>query len=156
MTQRIPLQGKRGAGRFALVDDSDFALVTPHRWHIHVSNAGQEYVRGWVNGRHVRMHCLIMGRRGIDHVNGDRLDNTRTNLRVATQSQNAANSGPRRGKQYKGTYWQQGCPWRAEIRVGGVRRHLGSFSDEESAARAYDTAALAAWGPFARLNFPVA
>lgn len=46
--------------------------------------------------------------------------------------------------------------WYAQIAVAGRRRVVGYYDDEEQAARAYDAAALAAWGEFARLNFPQA
>ena len=173
---RIPLSGKRGAGLAALVDDDDVATVSRHRWYLNrTTRAGRDngpYAQAsvWVNGanRTILMHCLIMGRRGIDHANGDGLDNRRANLRVATQAQNGANTGKRtrnnRGaapsSPYKGVYWQRRKPprrghWVAKIGTGnGRQRYLGSFASQEAAARAYDTAAAEAFGEIARLNFP--
>ena len=66
--------------------------------------------------------------------------------------------GPSRARpRFKGTRRYEGprgVRWYAQITVSYQVRYLGSFADEVAAARAYDAAALEAWGPFARLNFP--
>jgi hypothetical protein len=106
------------------------------------------------------MHRLIMGLadddpRQVDHANGDRSDNRRSNLRIATQSQNLGNSRKRAGttSRYKGVSWhKQNKKWVAYIGVDGSLHHLGCFTSEEAAARAYNRAARAAWGDFACLN----
>lgn len=66
-----------------------------------------------------------------------------------------ANSGSRGGSsQYKGVFWwKQHGKWCARIVVDGRQKHLGLFKEEPDAARAYDQAARAAWGEFARTNF---
>lgn len=161
----IPLYGKKAAGRVALVDDQDYALVAVHRWSIMEEiRAGRPYgpyARTYVTlpgGRQVtiRMHNLILDCAGVDHINQNGIDNRRANLRPATKSQNAANQRPVKGKtsQFKGVCWYRATKWQAYITVSGNRRHLGYFDAEEDAARAYDTAALAAWGDYACLNFP--
>lgn len=100
------------------------------------------------------MHQFIMGSIGIDHINTDGLDNRRSNLRVANQTQNTANTRLRLTSKsgYKGVSLQtrSSSRWVAQIRVGGKQLHIGTFSSPEDAARAYDAAALAAWGEFAR------
>lgn len=160
----IPLGGKRAAGRIALIDDEDWNLVSPYRWWV------QEQVRvgprrhgpyaaaTLPQHQNIFMHNLILGHKRVDHADGDGLNNQRANLRIATRSQNGANSGPRRGtSQFKGVSWsRKDSSWRAQITVDRYMRFLGNFSDEEAAARAYDAAALAAWGEFAYLNFPPA
>src|SRR6266702_4883120 len=157
----IPLHGKNAAGRVALVDDADYELVMAHAWHVYEhayenrprrNNGPYAHANirqpggGWIK---VRMHRLITGWPRTDHVNHDGLDNQRANLRPATRSQNGANQRPKTGytSRYKGVYWPSAGPkWQAAIRVNGRPRKLGSFMVEEDAARAYDAAALAAWG----------
>ena len=94
----------------------------------------------------------------IDHINGVKTDNRIANLRLASNQQNAANQ---RGKasatsQYKGvSFHKQRRKWVAQCRgLGEGRGYIGLFETEEGAARAYDVAALAVFGEFARLNFP--
>lgn len=107
------------------------------------------------------MHRLLLGIHGMgrrvtgDHINGDTLDNRRSNLRVGTHSQNMANvAHPGGTSHYRGVGLLKSGKWRAQIQVSGKTRHVGVFTDEEEAARACDAAALAAFGSFARLNFP--
>jgi hypothetical protein len=151
--ERIPLVNGRG---FALVDDADVPLVSRHRWYL-LAASHTNYAWTKVSGRTVYMHGLIMGQPGIDHIDHDGLNNQRSNLRPATGSQNNANSGPRAGaaSPYKGVFRRDArTGWRAQIRIARRNVHLGSFTTEEDAARAYDAAALAEYGEFARLNFP--
>lgn len=167
MTSIVPLYGKKAAGRIALVDDEDYDLVMQHRWRVYEKTGpGRRRTNGpyaWTairrsDGRRTfpYMHSLITGYLRTDHVNGDGLDNTRGNLRPATNSQNGANQRPVEGctSRYKGVCWHQGRSWLAQIKVDGHHRNLGYFADEDEAARAYDASALAAWGTYARLNFP--
>jgi hypothetical protein len=162
----IPLHGKTAAGRVALVDDEDYALVMAYRWCVKQRERGPgrtadgPYAQTDIrrdDGRMTttKMHNLILGCKGIDHRNGDGLDNQRANLRVATRSQNAANQGPRAGtSQYKGVSWnRRDQKWHAQICHNRYVRCLGYFTSEEDAAHAYDVAAREAFGPFARLNF---
>ena len=101
------------------------------------------------------MHRQILGCQAdqqIDHRNHNTLDNRRSNLRLATPSQNAINR--RKAKGYKGVSRVRD-KWRATI--GSVRkkerRHLGYFPSAERAAKAYDAAAIEMYGEFALLNF---
>jgi hypothetical protein len=87
-----------------------------------------------------------------DHVNGDTLDNRRSNLRVCTQSENAKNIHTVYGMiDYKGVY-KDGRTYRAMIRVNGKRISLGNFQSPELAATAYNLAAVKHFGRFAQLN----
>ena len=158
MTVEIPLT----KGFVAIVDDEDAEVITAHKWHAHVPARGRTvyaHMLRWANGRYKNesMHRLILNAPvgfEVDHINQNGLDNRRCNLRLATRAQNEANKPPR--SQYKGSYWcQQTGRWRARIRVDGHLRCLGRFDSAEEAARAYDVAAMEAFGEFAYLNFRI-
>jgi hypothetical protein len=106
------------------------------------------------------MHVVIMGRRGVDHKNGDGLDNRRENLRFATHEENARNSRKQRtsGNRYKGVVPPRPTRgieyWQAQININRKQVRFGRFGTEEDAARAYDAKAKEVYGEFARLNFP--
>lgn len=161
----VPLSGAKAAGRVALVDDEDFALVMQYRWHVR-----EAIRRGRPSGPYAEstttrsgqvtsifMHNLLTGLIGVDHANHDGLDNQRRNLRVATRSQQNQNRRAQlhASSQYKGVGWRkQHGRWSARITFDGRRHHLGYFASEIDAARAYDVAARKAFGPYALLNFP--
>jgi hypothetical protein len=91
----------------------------------------------------------------VDHVNGDRADNRISNLRLASNSQNKMNAAAHKDarSKYTGVFWEKSRgKWRAQISSGGLRRHLGLYDSEVTAAAAYDLAAKDMHGEFARLN----
>jgi hypothetical protein len=80
----------------------------------------------------------------IDHIDGDGLNNCRSNLRAATVAQNQQNRGKPKNNSsgFKGVGWhKKTSKWRAYIRVQRVQRHLGFFNTKEEAAEAYRQAA---------------
>lgn len=156
-------------GKFALIDAEDREWLSSYRWRF---QASMGYARTTLgrrpNRRTVGMHRFILGLEGeprtvqVDHINGDKLDNRRCNLRKCTPEQNAANWGWHAGdwegrlpSGFRGVLRSTGRskkPWRACIGIEGRSVSLGTFWTEEDAARAYDDAALKQWGEFARLN----
>jgi hypothetical protein len=91
----------------------------------------------------------------VDHIDGNRLNNQRSNLRLATSSQNKINRGPRSDNKsgYKGVSWhKQRNKWTARIMVNGFYKHLGLFDEIENAVEAYNQAATKYYGSFAWLN----
>jgi hypothetical protein len=94
-----------------------------------------------------------MGAKGIDHVDGDGLNNQKRNLRKATPTQNGGNRViQKHSSKFKGvTWWKKPKKWVACIRFN-TRIHLGYFESETDAAKAYDAAALKLFGDFALTN----
>jgi hypothetical protein len=102
------------------------------------------------------MHHYVFGAIGLDHVNGDKLDNRKENLRRATQQENLRNKAKTESKtssKYKGVSWHSTANrWRAYIVVDYKQIYLGLFDSEEDAAVAYNVKASELFGEFARLN----
>ena len=142
----IPLSGKKGEGKFAKICVGDLRKVEDHskRWHLD----GYGYAVGWskVLGKTVTMHRVIKDfpqkPLEIDHINQDRLDNRRVNLRLVSSSANHRNSSKKRGasSKYKGVSLNKAAKkWAASIRLpNGKTKYLGYFNFEEGAAKAYD------------------
>lgn len=90
-----------------------------------------------------------------DHVNHDGLDNRKQNLRNCTTLQNSRNQRSRKytTSKYKGVCFNKNRKkWNVKIQIDGSSKHLGYFTDEIDAARAYDEAAKKYYGEFACLN----
>lgn len=158
----VPLAGKYGVGKAALVDESDFAAVMEHRWLASLTGYATITRRLKISDTvkaSSMMHRFIMGESDLlmDHINRNRLDNRRCNLRYATASQNAANTKMRSSNTsgFRGVWWNKNeNVWQAEIGIGGRRQRLGVYATPQEAAAAYDAAAIKAFGEFASLNFP--
>ena len=92
----------------------------------------------------------------VDHKDGDGPNNQRYNLRICTQQQNARNRRKIGGtSRFKGVSQNKGRKnWRAQIRDNNRTIYLGSYSSEEEAAKAYDSAAKERFGEYAGVNFP--
>lgn len=148
-------------GYFAVIDRADLDTVTAYRWHAHRPVTGTVYARSSVyqpgrNPTSLYLHRLIAGGTSIDvdHIDMDGLNNSRANLRAASRSQNLANRGRPSSNTsgHKGIIRVPSGRWKAQITVNWKRTYLGTFATAEEAARAYNVAALAAWGEFAQLN----
>lgn len=150
-------------GRFAVVDLCDVELVAGRNWHAVEDN--RTFYAATSGQPKQPMHSLILGLRdGLlpDHIDGDGLNNRRSNLRFATPTQNQGNkkvafSNKVGFKGVREATWATGTKrWRATIFSEGRHQQLGYFYTPEEAASAYDAAALSIFGEFARLNFPEA
>lgn len=155
MTKSIPLS----KGLVAIVDDEDYDELSLVKWHADNRGYAVRCVRFPIGPRKILMHRHIMQTgRGIevDHIDGNRLNNQRSNLRTATSAENKRNQRPTRGgsSKYKGVTWNTRLQrWVAQIGVNRKSIYIGSFKDETEAAKAYDKAARQHFGEFACTNF---
>lgn len=172
-TKEMIIESKKYGTVTVLLDQEDWDKVKDYKWYL--SKDG--YVRTKIKdpkGRtrikngyvcamcvDVNMHRLIMNTpKGwcTDHINGNKIDNRKSNLRICTTKQNARNRKPHYNNKsgYKGVSpsGNRGKPWRAKIYLDGKTEYLGNFHTPEEAARVYDTRAKEEWGEFAYLNFP--
>lgn len=153
--QAVALVPVAGSDARAIVEAEDAPLVAGRTWRLHRDG----YAVAGGATRRVHMHALVLPvdpPLTVDHWNLNRLDNRRSNLRPATRAQQQWNRGPTctNTSGFKGVSWHRlRARWRASIRLDGRQVHLGLFDDPAEAARAYDAAALDAWGDFARVNF---
>ena len=91
----------------------------------------------------------------VDHIDGDKLNNQRSNLRICNKTQQQGNRNGSRKTGFKGTIYRgrnRYRKWEAYITKKGKVETLGSFSSEVDAAKAYNVAATEHFGEFARLN----
>lgn len=145
-------------GKWAMVDVEDFERVNQFYWQAIPDQYGGYYARIAVDNMTTGMHRLVMNALEselVDHKNHDTLDNRKENLRRCNASQNNCNARPVRGgsSKYKGVHWSKRQEaWQAYIRKDGRSTHLGYFSLEKDAARAYNTEASNLFGEFAFLN----
>ena len=154
-------------GKVALVDDEDFEWLNQWKWSLSQLGTNRKYrsiyyahrTQWYKNGvqRDISMHRLILDApKGleVDHIDGNGLNNQRSNLRLCTRTQNARNARRRKNgsSRFKGVCKTREGRWNARIYANGKRANLGVFKNEADAARAYDAAAAEAFGEFARLN----
>ena len=159
--KKIRLTGKYGTGQYALVDNEIFNWINQWQWCVDKGYA----VRGKSkkNGKQVsniRMHRAIVETYQsidksvyIDHINGNKLDNRKVNLRVVNQKQSAINRPIMSGSRvkYKGVTYEK-MKYRARIYPDGKAISLGSYDTPEEAAEAYNRAAEQYYKQYARLN----
>lgn len=147
--------------KVAIVDDEDYDWLAKHSWCAIRPNGIFYAMRGFhSNGKNVSvyMHRQIMNAKSgvqIDHINRNSLDNRKSNLRFADQTQNNANSGmnSRNTSGFKGVCWNKDRrKWVATISRNNKTVYLGLFKNPEDAASAYDAAAVSLRGHFARTN----
>lgn len=151
MTKKIPLS----QGLFAKVSDEDYEHLSQYSWHAANTGRGTYACRGTKTSY---MHREIMKpEKGqvVDHINQDTLDNRRENLRICEHKQNLRNRSKVNGNvNYKGVHKVKGrkSSYVASIGFEGKNIYLGYHRTAESAAMAYNEAAIKYHGEFAVLN----
>lgn len=148
-----------GAGQsLIIVDDDMLELVKTFKWRKTVKG----YVIGRVDGTSTSLHRFILGIAPldpiqVDHINGNRSDCRRANLRCCSSGQNAANRRKINGtsSQFKGVTYKRGR-WEAQIKTNRKTLYLGRYVNELEAARAYDEKARELFGEFSWTNSDIA
>jgi hypothetical protein len=151
MSHSITLTG----GHQLIIDAEDRPLVETHVWHA-IPARGTFYAQASVHTS-ILLHRLLLDPPShllVDHKNRNGLDNRRSNLRLATHSQNHANrpAPVHNTSGYKGVFRTRSGRWMARVTVDRIPKYLGLFDTAEEAAAVYNDAALEAWGEFALLN----
>ena len=150
-----------------LVDDEDYDFLAQYNWHLSADGYARRNSNkrdpNWIDKMHrytIWMHRVILDIHQIeipqgfevDHINGQRLDNQKSNLRVVTHRQNMMNGHAIKGSvKYRGVSAKDG-KFQASIRVDGKQVYLGFCSTALEAALLYDEAAIKYFGEHANLN----
>ena len=137
------------------IDDRDYKLVKDIPWHL---SCGTALGGSKKFGKPILMHRLIMkAKEGyeVDHINHDRLDNRRSNLRLCSHGNNKYNSSKRSTNTsgYKGVYRVAHISkWVARLQKDNKHHILGYFANKHEAAKAYNKGAKKHFGKYASLN----
>jgi hypothetical protein len=148
-------------GKYTLVDDSDYDDLSGYCWYL-LSSGYVARQTPWVNKNRtiVLMHRQIMNPKPgmiVDHIDRNPLNNTKSNLRVCSQTQNHGNRVKQINNKsgYKGVcFCKAKQTWMAQICIKRKVINLGYFNNPVEGAIAYDKAALELFGEFALINFP--
>jgi ribosomal protein S14 len=139
-----------------LIDETDYPLVSKYCWQY---NRPRNYIFMSKRPQKPLSRFLLDCPVGleVDHINHNRLDNRRNNLRIATRAENQANVSLKSTNTsgYKGvSFCKQTKKWRASIGKGKLQITIGRYDTREDAAKAYDIKAIELQGEFACLNYP--
>lgn len=160
---------RRSSPVTVLIDDADEPIFNQYVWMLKRSGYVSGYRKGDVLQKSVLLHRAILGIQHIkgviqvDHINFNKLDNRRSNLRICTNSQNHMNF--KRKNELTGYYgiaiskreMSRGrilIRYYAKVRVGSKRYYVGTFKTAIEAAIARDKFVIEHHGDFATLNFP--
>lgn len=157
--KKIPVKNKEKI-LYALVDNVDYEYLKQFKWRIIGSGyaAYFKWVSEYKNVRPFYMHRIIMDtKKGIetDHINHNKLDNRRQNLRICSSHQNKGNLSIsiKNTSGYKGVCWDKlNKKWIVNIFYNNKQFNLGRYLNKEEAAKEYNKKALELFGQFALLN----
>lgn len=144
--RKINLTGKNGEGKCALVDDDDFEKMNAHKWYLNCKGYAARTTH--TSRRHGRVDKTVFMHREInktkdgmftDHINRNKLDNRKENLRAATNTQNQLNKGLQKNNVSGiiGVSWhKQNRSWWVRINVKNVQYSCGCYKLLKEAALA--------------------
>lgn len=145
-------------GQVAIVDDEDYDELSRFSWYVDNKGYAQRNQNEVTPRTTIRMHQQILGvipGMQIDHLNRNRLDNQRTNLRYISPVNQARNVGMKKNNSsgFKGvSWWSKTGKWRAYITFERKPITIGYFFAKVDAARAYDEKAKELFGQYALTN----
>ena len=147
---RVTVLTDRDARPF-LIDEDDLITVSRYTWRINRDGYPETTTGKWPDCRSLPLHLFLLGPAPVglewDHINRDRLDNTRKNFRAVTHKVNARNFGLRATNKSGHTGVVRSRErWRAEICVDGKSKHLGVFETIEEAVAARRAGEQEHWG----------
>lgn len=136
--EALILYGKHGQGKFALIDDEDFKWLSQWKWYVNPKG----YVYRKPKSGIIYLHRLLLNTpKGYDsdHINRIKLDNRRSNLRIATRSENQQNKGRYKTNKSgtKGIELHKG-KWRTRVSIDNKRIYIGRFKTLEEAKNKLD------------------
>ena len=143
-------------GYEAIIDAADVPLIDGFKWKLHENPAGNIYVRCGRHPKRIWMHRLILNcpdHMQTDHIDGNGLNNRRSNLREATSAHNNRNRriSTVNSSGFKGvSFHKMSSKWQSCIFVDGRSKHLGLFDTPEEAHAAYCAASAKYHGEFGR------
>lgn len=155
----ISIKSKKYGEKIVLIDDEVFDLVSRYKWFIQ-KDENTFYAYGYLNiprpnRKAIKMHRFILSLSNpkdvVDHIDGNGLNNTASNMRVTSHANNMQNRVSHLGK-FKGVWKYKNGKYTSSISINGKQKYLGLFDTDTDAAMAYNNAALLAHGQFARLN----
>lgn len=140
------------------IDKEDLDVVQHFSWYI--DEYGYIRTKDYSCGiQSIRLHRMVLHLEDpetkVDHINSNKVDNRKSNLRVCTQAENCMNRMMQSNNTsgYKGVCWKKGNnKWVARIRLNRKLIHIGYFTNKEQAALAYNDAAIKYHGEYAKLN----
>ena len=144
-----------------LVSYSDINIVMMFDWYLNSGGYPSTYgsIDGEIKyGKPVPLHKLLFGQLEygyvVDHINRNKLDNRRDNLRICTSLQNSYNRSKSSNSlnKYKGVK-KVGNTYTAFISKNGVRHEIKNIPSEDEAAKIYDMMAEDLFGSYAGKNF---
>lgn len=150
-------------GYVTQVDDEDFEFLMQWKWQVAI-RVGRPHLASYAtrtdHKKMIRMHRVIMNcskNTIVDHIDGNGLNNQKSNLRICTHAENSVNrkSGINSSSKYLGVSIHRSkghVYWKAQLIKNKVSVLRKSFKTQEAAALAYNEAAMRVYGQFARLN----
>ena len=144
-------------GQIVTVDEQDYQELSQYKWYL-IDGFAARTIKKDNKRTTIYMHRVIMDAPigiSVYHINHNKLDNQRENLRLVKGSARMhRRPSVKHSSKYRGVYWcKDKRKWIAEIKVYKKQIRLGRFEVEKDAAVAYDEAARKYYGSLARTNF---